>query len=93
MNEDVATPLLFNISKPQRKISVIWLISNILYRQHALSVHYMQKMAKWGAVEYRKNRLNLAFASETEMTIFYYFIGAYTARLDALTFPQYKSAL
>ena len=53
----------------------------------------MQKMAKWGAAEYLKNRLNLAFASETEMTIFYYFVGAYTARLDALTFPQYKCAL
>jgi hypothetical protein len=53
----------------------------------------MGKLAKWGVVPYLKARLNLAFASETEMTIFYYFIGAYATNLDALSFAEYREAL
>jgi hypothetical protein len=61
----VATPLLLSISKPQREISVLWLVANILYRHNALSAHFTERMAKWGAVEYLRNRLNLAFSSES----------------------------
>jgi hypothetical protein len=87
---DVAMPLLANLKEPIREMSTLWLVTNLLYRHNQLSAHFMTRLIKWGVVGYLRGRLNLAFASETEMTIFYYFIGAYAANLDALSFAEYK---
>lgn len=71
---------------PQREISTLWLVANLLYRRNYLAKHFMKALTRWGILDYLKERMNLAFASDTEMTIFYYFVGSFTANLDSLSF-------
>jgi hypothetical protein len=93
ITEDIATPLIHNLRNPQREISTLWLAANLLYRHNQLARHFMVSLAQWGAVAYIKERINLAFTSDTEMTIYYYFVGAFAANLDSLSFAEYREAL
>lgn len=69
-------------------------MSNILYRHNQFAGYFMHMLSKWGLCNYMKERLNMPFNSEIDMTIFYYFVGAVTANLDFLqSFAEYKEVL
>jgi hypothetical protein len=54
----------------------------------------MRALMKWGVTGYIKERINLAFSSEIDMTIYYYFVGAFVTNLDSVaSFNEYKEAL
>ena len=59
-----------------------------------MSRHFMNKLMKKDIATYLKKRITLAFGSDSEKTIFYYFVGALAGSLDFVpVFSEFKGLI
>ena len=94
IKHDLATSVIVNLKKKEREIDTLWFMANVLYRRNGFSQHFVEKLVKNNIGSYIKKRVGLAFGSEAETTIFYYFVGGLAATLDFIEkFSEYKVVL